>query len=92
MVAGVPVILSEYVGIYRGVLKDGAGIIVSHNSEEIAKKVVNLIFDKEKRIQMSEKTKISALRYNQENVIFLMLKAYEDVLTGRRSPECNWED
>ena len=91
MVAGVPVILSEYVGIYREVIQDKAGVIVSHEPGEIAKNIAELITEKDKIMQMSGNAKKSALRYDQENVIFLMLKAYEDVLTERRSPELQWK-
>jgi len=92
MAAGVPVILSEYVGIYRDVLEDDAGIIVSHDSEDIAKKVVELMTNKERKMEMSENAKKAAQRYEQTHVVSLMLKTYQDVLTGQRSPECNWKD
>jgi|WetSurSiteA1Bulk_404760.scaffolds.fasta_scaffold15084_2 glycosyltransferase involved in cell wall biosynthesis len=92
MAAGVPVILSEYVGIYREVLQDDAGIIVSHDSENIAKKVVALMTNIERKMRMSENAKKAVQRYEQNHVIPLMLKAYQDVLTGQRNPECNWKD
>jgi glycosyltransferase involved in cell wall biosynthesis len=92
MAAGVPVILSEYVGIYQEVLQDDAGIIVSHDSEDIVKKVVELITNNERKMKMSENAKKSAQRYEQNHVVSLMLKTYQDVLTGQRSPECNWSD
>ena len=91
MAAGVPVILSEYVGIYKEVLQDDAGITVSFDAEDTAKKVAGLMTNKEKKTRMSENAKKAAQRYEQTHVVSLMLKAYQDVLTGRRSPECNWK-
>ena len=91
MAAGVPVILSEYVGIYREVLQDDAGIIVSHDLEDIVKKVVELIKNKERKMKMSENAKKAVQRYEQSHVVSLMLKALQDVLTGQRSPEFNWK-
>ncbi len=91
LVAGVPVILSEYVGVSKEILEDGAGIIVSHNPKEIAKKVVDLISDKERQKRMSANAKQSALKYDTDKVAPLMLKAYEDVLTGKRSAELRWK-
>jgi glycosyltransferase involved in cell wall biosynthesis len=88
--AGVPVILSEYVGISRDVIKDNTGIIVSHDPEEMAKKMFELFSNNERLKQMSENAKKSVLKYDTDKIASLMLKAYEDVLTGRRSPELQW--
>jgi glycosyltransferase involved in cell wall biosynthesis len=67
MAAGVPVILSEYVGIFRDVLQDDSGIIVSHDMDDITKKVVELLTNKERKMRMSETLKKRLNDMNKAN-------------------------
>jgi glycosyltransferase involved in cell wall biosynthesis len=91
MAAGVPVILTEHVGISREVIEDKAGIIVSHNPEEIAGRILELIHRKDRWRQMSENAKRCVYRFDSDKVVPLFLKACEDILTGTRSPELQWK-
>ncbi len=93
MAAGVPVLVSENVGICDAVSEDGAGLVVPVDEDAIAKALIQMLFDSERLKAMGKAAYESARkRYDIRVVAELMAKAYEDVLTGRRSPECNWED
>ncbi len=91
MAAGVPVILSRHVGIYPEVLRDGAGIVISHDSDDICKEVLALFRGKEKLIRMSENAKHSVFKYETNKIAPLMLKAYKDVLIANKSSELLWK-
>ena len=92
MAAGVPVLVSENVGICDAVREDGAGLVVPVDEEAIAEALIEMLSNPDKLREMGEAAYESARkRYDIRVVAELMAKAYEDVLTGRRIPECNWE-
>ena len=93
MAAGVPVLISENVGICDAVRENGAGLVVPVNEDAIANALIEMLSNPE-RLKAMGKTayELARKRYDIEVVAKLMVKAYEDVLTGRRSPECNWKE
>jgi len=93
MLAGVPVLVSEHVGICREVQADGAGMVVPLESRAIAGAIEQMLADKEGLRAMGEKAAASARRrYDIDLVARRMATAYEDILTGRRSPALSWSD
>ena len=92
MATGIPVLVSENVGICDAVREDGAGLVVSVNEDVIANALIEMLSNPERLKEMGKAAYESARkRYDIKVVAKLMAKAYEDILTGRRSPECSWE-
>ena len=92
MACGLPVLISKNVGIWREIKSDGAGFVVNQDVDEIAGVLKKISKDKKLLDQMSRSAKKSAeKRFAIDKVASLMVKAYEDVLTGRRSPELQWK-
>lgn len=93
MLAGVPVLVSEQVGICREVAADGAGVVVPLTVEAIARALQGMLADPEGLKAMGERAAAAARRrYDLKVVAQLMATAYEDILTGRRSPGLGWSD
>jgi glycosyltransferase involved in cell wall biosynthesis len=93
MLAGVPVLLSEHVGICREVAADGAGVVVPLQVEAIAEALKRMLSDPEGLREMGRRAAESARRrYDIRVVAQMMATAYEDILTGRRSPGLGWSD
>jgi glycosyltransferase involved in cell wall biosynthesis len=92
MACGLPVLVSKNVDIWREVQADAAGFVVDQDSDKIACILKKLINDIQLLGQVSENARKSAeKRYNIDKVASLMIKAYEDVLTGRRTRELQWK-
>jgi glycosyltransferase involved in cell wall biosynthesis len=93
MAAGVPVLISEHVGISREVKIDGAGVVVPVERDAIARELMQLLSSRDSLEEMGRKAYVSARkRYDVCTVAQQMLLAYKDVLTGRRSPGLGWSD
>lgn len=93
MAAGVPVLVSENVGICDAVREDGAGLVVPVDENAIANALSEMISNPTRLKEMSKAAYESARkRYDIKVVAKLMAKAYKDILTGRRSLEVEWED
>ena len=91
MRAGVPVLLSDRVGICREVAEDGAGMVVLREVEAVAQALIHIFSDKEGLEVMGQMAAAAARkRYDNEQVSRLMEIAFKDVLSGRRSPELFW--
>jgi len=93
MLGGVPVLVSEHVGICREVAADGAGVVVPLSVEAISGALHNMLADPEGLGEMGRRAAESARRrYDIRVVAQMMADAYEDILTGRRSPGLGWSD
>lgn len=93
MLAGVPVLVSEHVGISREVQADGAGLVVPLKVEAIAQGLTQMLSDPDRLKAMGRAAAASARRrYDIDTVARQMATAYEDILSGRRSPELYWSD
>jgi glycosyltransferase involved in cell wall biosynthesis len=91
MAAEVPVLVSENVGICDAVREDNAGLVVSVDEDAITMALIEMISNSNKLKEMGKNAYQSARnRYDIKVVAKLMATAYEDVLTDRRSSECNW--
>ncbi|AEB09503.1 glycosyltransferase [Desulfobacca acetoxidans] len=93
MLAGVPVLVSEHVGICREVQADGAGLVVPLKVEAIAQGLKQMLSDPARLKAMGQAAAAAARRrYDIDIVAQQMATAYEDILTGRRRPGLNWSD
>jgi glycosyltransferase involved in cell wall biosynthesis len=93
MWAGVPVLLSDQAGVCREVAADGAGVVVPLDPEAVTVALERLLHDPEQLAFLGDRAAAAAReRYDNDKVSRLMLTAYEDVLTGRRSPGLAWSD
>lgn len=93
MFAGVPVLLTEHVGICREVMADGGGKVVPLQMEAIAHTLEEMLSDLTRLRAMGRVAAVtSRKRYDIDLVARQMAMAYEDILTGQRSPELSWSD
>ncbi|MEM2175137.1 MAG: glycosyltransferase [Candidatus Micrarchaeia archaeon] len=92
LASSLPVIISNRAANYREIEEDKAGIVINPTVEDITKALKTIIENEAFLKQISINARKSAeKRYDINKVADLMIKAYEDVLTGRRSPELKWE-
>ena len=93
MAAGTPVMVSENVGLSDFVRQTGAGLVVPVQEEAMASALVEAFADRGRLRHMGQLARETAFGcFSDGAVARLMSLAYEDVLTGRRSPECRWSD
>lgn len=93
MSAGLPVIVSETCGIAEHVQEYQAGRVVSVDSAAIATALDELLKAPGSLAEMgSQARRLVEEKYSATAVASHMARAYQDVLTGERSPECDWMD
>ena len=93
MLAGVPVVVSEHVGICREVQEDGSGLVVPLTIEAVSRALMEMLADPEKLRAMGQAAAAAARRrYDINRVAQLMATAYENILSGRRSPQLFWSE
>lgn len=91
--AGLPVLITEGVGIHREVAADGAGIVVPLKVEAVARGLASMAINRGQREQMAKKALNCARQhFDLQTVAIKMTRAYEDILSGNRSPELMWSD
>jgi glycosyltransferase involved in cell wall biosynthesis len=91
MSCGLPVIVSEQVNIASDIEKAGAGVRLAREPRLWAETILELLHNPDRRSRMAERARRAARDlYDLPKVARLMLRAYEDVLHGARSPECRW--
>lgn len=92
MSCGLPVMVSKNVCIWKEITEDNAGVAVDLDSSQIAEILRKCLENPGLLKQLSHNARKSAeKRYDINKVADLMIMAYEDVLTGRRSPELKWQ-
>jgi glycosyltransferase involved in cell wall biosynthesis len=92
LASGVPLLISKGVANWEEILRAEAGIVTDGDPNDIAQKLEKI--DKGE-IDLdnfsSNARKLAEQRYDINEVASLMIKAYEDVLAGRRSSELQWK-
>jgi glycosyltransferase involved in cell wall biosynthesis len=84
-------LLSNNVGFHQDVLADQAGLASPLTVEAVSKAMAQMFSNPEKLKAMGQNAYRSARsRYDIKIVAKRMLTAYEDILSGRRSPELFW--
>jgi glycosyltransferase involved in cell wall biosynthesis len=92
MAAGVPVMVSRNTGISDTVQEDGAGIVVSHDQQEMADALLGLLRDPAALQRMRASALDSARkRFDIDAVSGRMIGAYQDIISGERGMASAWE-
>ncbi|MFX0132363.1 MAG: glycosyltransferase [Candidatus Hodarchaeota archaeon] len=92
MASSLPVLISNRVANYYEVDIDKAGIVVQPYFESVREALIKIFTKPYLLKEMSQNARISTVkRYRIEKVASLMIKAYEDILYGRRSPDLQWK-
>ena len=92
LATGLPVFISNRVANYKEIEEDNAGIVVKPYYKSVKDGLMKLCENPDQLKRLSQNARKSAeQRYDINKVADLMIKAYEDVLTGRRSPELQWQ-
>ncbi|MBI4507919.1 MAG: glycosyltransferase [Chloroflexi bacterium] len=93
MAAGVPVVVSNEVGVSKDVQAAEAGHVVPVEVGRIAAALRCLLGDAAQRRAMGERARCAVrARYGIETVARQMAAACEDVVSGRRSAGLGWSD
>jgi glycosyltransferase involved in cell wall biosynthesis len=91
MAAGLPVIVSDNVCIHENIVTDKAGVSVPVDEAQIGSALIELLSNPEKLRQMGKAAYVSTRkRYEKQFVASQMAVAYQDILSGRRSSDCEW--
>jgi glycosyltransferase involved in cell wall biosynthesis len=79
MACGVPVVISDKVGLSKNVKNYDAGVVVNNKTEDLVKALKTLLNDDGLRKTYAEKGKKFAQYYNIENVADMMINAYKEL-------------
>lgn len=83
MAVGLPVVVSNRVGVAEDVERHNAGIVTGVNAQQVARDVIGLLRDRPRLRDMSRNARKAARQlYSGERVAPMMLKAFEDVLNN----------
>jgi glycosyltransferase involved in cell wall biosynthesis len=92
MAYGLPVVLSDQVGIAADVKRFDIGVVTELDGGQIAEAVLRLRRAPAQRRQMgTQAARVVRELYDADHVAHLMLQAFMDILQGSRSPECRWQ-
>jgi glycosyltransferase involved in cell wall biosynthesis len=93
MACGTPLLVSKGVPLWREIVEKKAGLAIPFNPKAIAN-IIEKFLSKEVDIEdYSRNAKaLAENKFDVERVATLMIKAYEDILTGTRSPEISWKE
>lgn len=92
MGCGGPVLVSRYVGVWHEIKDADVGMAIEMTPEEILQALSSLVQKPSAWKNWGENARrIAQERFGIDKVARLMGEAFEDVLTGRRSPQCKWE-
>jgi glycosyltransferase involved in cell wall biosynthesis len=86
MSSGLPVILSDQVGIHREVMRAKAGIVTGCDAGEIARALVTILSDTEKRFQMARNARMLAMKFSPETVGRWLIEVYRNLREDKAPP------
>ena len=93
MAAGLPVLVSDQVGICREVEIDQAGIVTGVEADSIAQGLVTLASQPTQLKEMGRKGRQAAAdRYSIQSTAKKMERAYLDILEGIQTPDLHWSN
>jgi glycosyltransferase involved in cell wall biosynthesis len=90
MAAGMPVVVSPFVGIADEVRRLDAGVVVDIDPEKMAHAAMELLADTPRRRSLGENAAKAARLYNSRSVAAQMLQAFGDLLSGVWHMELGW--
>ena len=83
MACGVPVVVSDKVGISNVIKENNAGLVVKTDSETLYDGVKSLLANKETRCQFATNGKYLVHKmYNIDKVADMMINAYQEIING----------
>lgn len=92
MAASLPLLISNRVANYREIEADRAGLVTEPEAGSVKEALLRICQEPGLLAELSKNARVSAeRRYDIEAVASLMIRAYEDIISGRRSPELNWQ-
>jgi len=91
MASGLPVIVSDRVGIHREVAEAKAGLIVRCNANELSDGVVRMLSDGEERRQMSRNALLLAKKFSPEVVCERLIEVYQGLAEKSASVDSSSE-
>ncbi len=80
MAAGLPLVVSDHVGIHREIATAGAGLVVPCNAEELSNAVLRLTRDESLRQSMSANASMLAQTFSRGPVTERLIQLYDDVV------------
>lgn len=91
MARGLPVVVSRHVGIAADIEHYRAGVVTEVDVGQVTEAILDLMADPARCRETAIRAKNTARQlYDEARVARLMLRAFEDILAGRRSSECGW--
>jgi len=83
MACGLPVIISNKVNIWRGVVEASAGIVTDCDSHQVAEAILKLLDNPQLAEDMGERgKKLVAANYTWPKVAEKLIRIYNDILSG----------
>ena len=83
MTCGLPVVISDQVGIHREVAKDSAGLVVNCDSEQLAQAMIKLLDDTDLSQRMGKNgRRLVNERFTLDKIATKMIEAYERVISS----------
>jgi glycosyltransferase involved in cell wall biosynthesis len=83
MAAGLPVIVSDQVGIHREISANGAGLVVRCSERELADALDRMIKEPALRAEAGGNGPKLAERFSVKSVTSQLVDVYDDVIPGR---------
>jgi len=88
MASGLPVVVSDRVGIHREIEEAEAGVVVRCDSDSISRAVINLLENHEERTQKARNALLLAERFSSPAVCRALVGLYNNLDTRRSLPIC----
>jgi glycosyltransferase involved in cell wall biosynthesis len=93
ILCGLPVMVSPEVGVWELLKNDDVGKSIPMSHHAISNALDDFASNREQwRIRANTARSIAEKRFAPDRVGALMRRAFEDILSGRRSQECHWRD
>jgi glycosyltransferase involved in cell wall biosynthesis len=85
MASGLPVIISDQVGIHRAVTRSKAGLVVQCDANEVQQALIEILASQEERDQMGRNGRWLAGEYSPTAVTARLLETYQNLARGNSS-------
>jgi glycosyltransferase involved in cell wall biosynthesis len=82
MASGLPVVVSDQVGIHHEVAQAKAGLVVRCDANEVSDAVVRMLSDCDLRLQMSQNAGLLARKFSPEQVSEKLVNLYQRLNSG----------
>jgi len=89
MACGLPVVISRHVNIHHDVAAEGAGLVTECDPDEVARAILELLNDPERRCSMGESGRRAAQsRYALPKLVDQLTEEYRHVIEPRKATKC----